>query len=93
MISGRLASLLAARAWGILVFGLLRLQKFNECFLYGSLIMQIDFELAADTAKVDAEAKDQQTDPGAENEMVVAGNDNGLRWPLIPFPEGWYASF
>ena len=21
-----------------------------------------------------------------------AGNDNGLAWPLIPFPDGWHAA-
>ncbi|MBV9460175.1 MAG: hypothetical protein JO141_22045 [Bradyrhizobium sp.] len=55
--------------------------------------MQIDFRATADAAMVAAELKDYQTDREVEQEPVVAVNDNGLRWPLIPFPEGWYASF
>jgi hypothetical protein len=28
-----------------------------------------------------------------DNEQTVAANDNGMRWQLVPLPEGWYASF
>ena len=68
------------------------LKEFHECFLYGSFLMQIYFEVAADVAESGAELKDQQSGAERGDEPVVA-NDNGLRWPFIPFPDGWCASF
>ena len=54
--------------------------------------MQIDFDGAADASAIGVELTNQQTAPDADNEPVVATNDNGLHWPLIPFPKDWHAS-
>jgi hypothetical protein len=67
---------------------------FNECFRDGSLIMQVDFDVpAVGVAAVGIEASDQQADLATDNERAVAANGNDMRWPLVPFPEDWYASF
>ena len=29
---------------------------------------------------------------GRSNDLLKAANDNGLVWPLVPFPDEWYAA-
>jgi hypothetical protein len=53
--------------------------------------MQVDFDVPV--ADVTATSIGQKADPETDNEQTVAANENGTRWPLVPFPEGWYASF
>jgi len=56
--------------------------------------MQVDFDVpATDVAAIGIEASDQRADLETGNERAVAANDNEMRWPLVPFPEDWYASF
>ena len=56
--------------------------------------MQVDLDVpVADVTATGIEASNQKADPETDNEQTVAANENGTRWPLVPFPEGWYASF
>jgi hypothetical protein len=57
--------------------------------------MPIDFKLSIDIAtSANTETIDRQSDPQTETDdgLVVAANDNEIRWPFIPLPKDWYAS-
>lgn len=54
--------------------------------------MRIDLKLLIDDVGTSAtETIVRRSDP-ADDELVVAANDNEIRWPLIPLPKDWYAS-
>jgi hypothetical protein len=55
--------------------------------------MRIEFKLLVnDVATSAQETIDRQSEPQADDELVLAANDNEIRWPLIPLPKDWYAS-
>ena len=48
-------------------------------------------EVELDQLLLDAVRRTIEPDhPPTLNQLPTATNDNGLAWPLIPFPQGWY---
>jgi hypothetical protein len=47
---------------------------------------------AVRTAVAHAPAEDFMAWPPNFNQPPKGANDNGMAWPLIAFPEGWYAA-
>jgi hypothetical protein len=57
--------------------------------------MRDDLKPAADVAAMATETAHQEPpDPRKQKDgkPKVEANDNGLQWPLIPFPKDWYGS-
>jgi hypothetical protein len=68
---------------------------FSKCnsHIQGVSNMRIEFKLLIDDVATGAkETIDRQSEPQADDELVLAANDNEIRWPLIPLPKDWYAS-
>ena len=55
---------------------------------------EVEFDQLLDvvSATIGAQSRDTLSLDTALGELPHAANDNGLEWPLVPFPSGWCAS-
>jgi hypothetical protein len=56
---------------------------------------EVEFDRLLEAVKMAIEPGPQEDflfQPSTFTELPKAANDNGLAWPLIPFPDGWNAA-
>jgi hypothetical protein len=56
---------------------------------------EVEFERLLDSVRTAIELAPQEAmfaEPRNFNRTAKADNDNQLTWPLVPFPEGWFAA-
>jgi hypothetical protein len=56
---------------------------------------EVEFERLLDSVRTAIELAPQEAflaEPRRFDRPAKAHNDNQLAWPLVPFPEGWFAA-